>query len=186
MAGYRSAKHNRVRTTHPFSRFTPTSDKQFESSLKTILEALKEEYEPEDAASSTDTLSHSPLRDLRRIQLGLSPLFFIESNLLKLLAPGCSDSRDMAMRAGNGWKALFRGDDGPRLGIRAEHDPTSVLIAQRDDIISLWESPGIRAILGKRRPGFEDSPGLLSWIFVFCDQAPSELTPLPFSLSKVS
>jgi guanine nucleotide-binding protein alpha-1 subunit len=80
---------------------------------------------------------------------------------LKLLAPGCSDSRDMAMRAGNGWKTLVRKDNGPQLDIHPEHDPTSVLIAQRDDLITLWENPNIQTILDKRRPRLQDSPGLL-------------------------
>lgn len=67
----------------------------------------------------------------------------------------------MAMRAGNGWKTLVRKDNGPQLDIRPEHDPTSVLIAQRDDLVALWENPSTQAILDKRRPRLQDSPGLL-------------------------
>jgi guanine nucleotide-binding protein subunit alpha len=68
----------------------------------------------------------------------------------------------MAMRAGNDWKMLVRNDDGTKLGFGAENDPTTVLIAQRDDIIALWENPINQSILDKRRPGLADSPGLLS------------------------
>jgi len=93
--------------------------------MKTILEALTEEYEPE--GSPADASKQTFLRELRRIRLGFSPLFFIESNLLKLTAPGCSDSRDMAMRAGNDWKTLVRNDDGTKLGFGAENDPTTCL-----------------------------------------------------------
>jgi len=138
------------------------------SSIKTILEALKEEYEPDDTPP-TNASRHPPLRELRRIQIGFSPLFFIEANLLKILAPGCSDSRDIAMRAGREWKTLVHrgphallGDNSSELGIGEKNDPTSVLVAQKDDIIAIWTNPCIQTVLEKRRPRLQDSPGLLS------------------------
>ncbi|KAF8151451.1 heterotrimeric GTP-binding alpha subunit [Crassisporium funariophilum] len=144
-------------------------------SIKTILDALKEEYDPGDAIPVTpnEASQRSPLRSLRRMQLGLSPLFFIETNLLKLLAPECTDSRDMAVRAGNGWKTLLRSERnlssataGGSIGRRRsqtilnhENDPTSVLAAQRDDIMTLWADHDVQQILRKRRPRLQDSPG---------------------------
>ncbi|KAF8797769.1 heterotrimeric GTP-binding alpha subunit [Phlegmacium glaucopus] len=140
-------------------------------SIKTILEALEEEYES-GATGPADASSHLRLRELRRIRLAFSPLFFIEANLLKLLAPGCSDSRDIAMHAGNGWKTLVRkgpraaavsGDDRENcrlgLGIGENNDPTSVLAAQKHDIIAIWTNPSVQAILEKRRPRLQHSPG---------------------------
>ncbi len=120
-----------------------------------MFDALKEELEPDDA-----NLSHSPpsspdsLTALRRLRLSLSPLFFIESNLLKLLSPECSDARDLSVRAGTGWKALLRsklhlsgGPEDRRERRRSlphrneELDPAIILVAQREEIISAWNSP---------------------------------------------
>lgn len=76
------------------------------------------------------------------------------------------------MRAGNsGWKSLLRTkleDGSERIGIRRrEDDPTSVLVAQRDDLIALWTNPEIQAVLERRRPRLEDSPGLFEYKVVF-------------------
>ncbi|KAH9481883.1 DNA mismatch repair protein PMS1 [Psilocybe cubensis] len=120
-------------------------------SIKTILEALREEYEPNALATIPNYISpNSPLRTLRRMSLGLSPLLFIETNLLKILSPESSDSRDMSVRAGNGWKALLKSRRDPfapgdrhstrrqsQALLGQENDPLSVLLGQRDDIISL-------------------------------------------------
>lgn len=76
----------------------------------------------------------------------------------------------MAMRAGNGWKTLVRKgrhpvlvndqEDGPELGIGGQNDPTSVLLAQKDDIIAIWKNPAVQAVLARRRPTLQNSPGL--------------------------
>ncbi|KAF8968482.1 heterotrimeric GTP-binding alpha subunit [Flammula alnicola] len=145
-------------------------------SIKTILEALKEEYEPGSTypATPTDASPNPPLRALRRWRLGLSPLFFIEANLLKILAPECTDSRDIIVRAGSGWKTLLHStsddpflqssENSPRrrrsqAALSLEHDPTSVLVAQRADIISMWNMAETQEVLQRRRPQFRDSPG---------------------------
>jgi hypothetical protein len=146
--------------------------------IKTILDALKEEYESGNAypATPTNASPKSPLRMLRKMRLCLSPLFFIEANLLKILAPDSSDSRDMAVRAGHGWKALLRAKGNPfetnseretRPGyqrsqafISLENDPSSILVAQRHEIIALWDNPGVQEILTRRRPQLHESPGL--------------------------
>jgi guanine nucleotide-binding protein alpha-1 subunit len=129
-----------------------------------MMEVLQEEYESESRDDNRPSNPPSFLRDFRRIRLGFSPLFLIESNLLKLLAPGCSDSRDIVIRAGNGWKTLVRENQEGSLE-RGQNDPTSVLAAQKDDIIGLWTNPGVQAILERRRPKFEHSSGLLSQFF---------------------
>lgn len=127
-------------------------------SIRTMMEVLQEEYESESRDDNRPSNPPSFLRDFRRIRLGFSPLFLIESNLLKLLAPGCSDSRDIVIRAGNGWKTLVRENQEGSLE-RGQNDPTSVLAAQKDDIIGLWTNPGVQAILERRRPKFEHSSG---------------------------
>src|SRR6266545_3698221 len=78
-------------------------------SIKTILEALSEEYQPNESELTTpiDAAPDSALRTLRRIRLSLSPLFLIENNLLKLLAPGCADCRRMFVRAGTSWRMIL-------------------------------------------------------------------------------
>ncbi|PPQ85981.1 hypothetical protein CVT25_001680 [Psilocybe cyanescens] len=154
-------------------------------SIKTILEALKEEYEPDDLSSTpVDISPNSPLKTLRRMRLGLSPLFFIESNLLKILSPECSDSRDMTVQAGNGWKMLLKTKRNPFLSgnnssvrrrsqavLGQENDPSSVLVGQRDDIISLWQNSETQEILNRRRPLFRDQPGF------FMDDIARIITP---------
>ncbi|KAF8881690.1 heterotrimeric GTP-binding alpha subunit [Gymnopilus junonius] len=145
------------------------------SSIKTILEALKEEYESAEGhlVTPVDSSSQSAQRFLRRMRLSLSPLFFIEANLVKLLAPECTDSRDLTVRAGNGWKALLRAQrnhnpsaTGTSISRRRsqttlgnENDPSSILVAQRDDILELWQSPEVREILKRRRPHIREHPG---------------------------
>ncbi|PPQ67438.1 hypothetical protein CVT26_007232 [Gymnopilus dilepis] len=145
------------------------------SSIKTILDALKEEYEPTGTFPVTpiDLPSQSAQRFLRRMRLALSPLFIIEANLVKLLAPECTDSRDLTVRAGSGWKALLRSQRNPSspstgspLARRRSHtilnhenDPTSILAAQRDDIIELWQNPEVQEILKRRRPHLREQPG---------------------------
>ncbi|PPQ91843.1 hypothetical protein CVT25_000779, partial [Psilocybe cyanescens] len=140
--------------------------------IKTIFEALKEEYEPDDQSSITaDIPPNSSLRTLRRMQLRFSPLFLIESNLLKILSPGCSDSRNMAVRAGNEWKTLlktkqepFSSGDNSSTGRLSESilgqdiDPSWVLVGLRNNIISLWQNPETQEILNRRRPLFRDQP----------------------------
>lgn len=139
-----------------------------------MLDALREELEP-DNPNSSHSVPPSPdsLTALRRLRLSLSPLFFIESNLLKLLSPERNDSRDLSVRAGTGWKALLRsklhlsgGSEDGRERRRSlpqrneELDPALILVAQRTEIISAWNSPEIQQILKKRRPGLRHSPGL--------------------------
>ncbi|KAF9002158.1 heterotrimeric GTP-binding alpha subunit [Cyathus striatus] len=110
------------------------------SSIKTILETLKEEFEPDTGAprSSTDDYPQSQaLRDLRRIRLGL----------------------------GSGWKAMLNGsrrtsvEPAGRTILNHENDPTTVLAAQRGDIEELWTDPGVREVLRKRGVKLESSPG---------------------------
>lgn len=139
-----------------------------------MLDALREELEPDNPNSSHSVPpSLDSLTALRRLRLSLSPLFFIESNLLKLLSPECNDSRDLSVRAGTGWKALLRsklhlsgGSEDGRERRRSlpqrneELDPALILVAQRTEIISAWNSPEIQQILKKRRPGLRHSPGL--------------------------
>ena len=169
-----------VRFVHSFciSSYCPNC-----RSIKTILDALSEEYQL-DAHPGTlpDTNTSSPLRSLRRLQLSLSPLFYIESDLLKLLAPGCADCRRMSVRTSTSWKVLLEKKVGlpflshvlaaenesiplrrgsqSRVSANMVHDPTSVLVAQRDDIIALWRNPDFQKILKRRRPSLKGSSGL--------------------------
>ncbi|TFK38591.1 heterotrimeric GTP-binding alpha subunit [Crucibulum laeve] len=144
------------------------------ATIKIILDALKAEWESDSSLPRTplgDPLPASPARNLRRIRLGLSPLFFIEANLMKLLCPETPDSRDVCVRAGSGWKALLsarrksspnRGDDlGRRRSqvLNNENDPTFVLAAQRDDIISLWSDARVQEVLERKRLRLENAPG---------------------------
>jgi hypothetical protein len=144
-------------------------------SIRTILDALKDEYETPSVPQPTPTESslRGPAHNLRRIRLGFSPLFFIETNLIKILSPDISDPRELCVRAGSGWKELLghRGkraadgqesNDRPRSQtvINNENDPTNVLSAQKGDIIALWEDQTVQDILRKRGIRLEDQSGL--------------------------
>lgn len=135
-------------------------------SLKIILNILQEEWD------STTPLGTSPLhRNLQRIRLGLSPLLFIESNIMQLISPGSENCRDVSVRPGSNWKALLkaRADNpvsGPAGGRRSQNplnketDPTAVLAASKDDILILWQDPSVQVVLKKRNVRIEDMPGL--------------------------
>ncbi|KAF9032389.1 heterotrimeric GTP-binding alpha subunit [Panaeolus papilionaceus] len=140
-------------------------------SIKTILDALSEECEPQGPYSNntgSQNASKSTLLYLRRMRFALSPLFSIESDLLRMLAPDCTDSRDMSVRAGAGWKTLLRMKNSgynPRDSydvrpmLTPELDPTSVFAAQRDDIIAFWKDADIQDVLRRRRPRLRDTSG---------------------------
>ncbi|KAF5319706.1 hypothetical protein D9619_008514 [Psilocybe cf. subviscida] len=142
-------------------------------SIKTIFDALEEEYEPRNGRQA----NNASMRVYQRTRLGLSPLKIIESNILALLAPECKDSRDMVVKSGSGWKTLLQtkqspfsgGNGGPRLG--SENDPSSILIAQKDDIEALWLDDEVQHILSRRRPRLRQSPGF------FMDDISRILTP---------
>ena len=144
-------------------------------SIRTILDALKDEYETSGVPPPTPTESsmRSPARNLRRIRLGLSPLFFIETNLMKILSPDIGDARELCVRAGSGWKELLghrgkksangqesNGRPPSHTVINNENDPTNVLSAQKGDVIALWEDQTVQDILRKRGIRLEDQPGL--------------------------
>ncbi|KAF8063178.1 G-protein alpha subunit [Lyophyllum atratum] len=138
-------------------------------SLKLILDILQHEWD-----STGDTDAKSPLnRDLRRIRLGLSPLLFIEQNIMQLISPGCTHThRDLCVRPGSNWKATLKARtqvpvNGPtdvkrrrsQNHLNKEIDPTSVLVASKDDILVLWNDPNVRAVLKKKGVKMEDLPG---------------------------
>ena len=118
---------------------------------------MDEEYDAIQSNSPSKTESGS-LRN-RVLRLGLSPLFLIESNLLKVMAPECADCRDMTVRAGADWKAMVDSKAKIR-SMSREYDLTSVLVAQKKDIISLWRNAEVQQILARRRPRFNRSSGL--------------------------
>ncbi|KAG6840155.1 hypothetical protein C0991_008560 [Blastosporella zonata] len=131
-------------------------------SLKLILDILSHEWE------STDAAGNNPLtRELRRIRLGLSPLFFIAQNAVQLISPGNQSFRDVCVRPGSSWKALLLerlGDSGNRNRrsqnpLNKEIDPTHVLLASKNDILTLWKDPNVRAALKKRGVRMEEMPG---------------------------
>jgi len=132
--------------------------------IKRILEVLTEEWQ-------TTTVVAPNTRDLQRIRLGLSPLLFIETNLTKMISPGevASQHRDICVRPNGEWKSLIRSRraGSPPSGVSPDRnyrlqngtDPTSALAALKDDIITLWEDPGVQAVLKKRHVRLEETPG---------------------------
>ena len=123
--------------------------------MKSILDALEEEYDNLVPFHATPP----PFRVLQRLRLSLSPLFFIESNLLKILSPDCADCRGLTVRAGAAWQDVLSAKMGKQ-GSGQGYDPTPVLIAQRNDIITLWRNADIQEILARRCPKLKRSAGL--------------------------
>lgn len=135
-------------------------------------------------STSSVQLPASPVNDNhRRICMRLSPLLSMESVLARKLLPDAYDperSREICVRANSGWKITLeratspdlRSGQGSKGNIRRPNsragssegrhrdDPTAVLAACRDDIISLWEDPVVKGILKKQNVRLEDSPGL--------------------------
>jgi len=50
--------------------------------------------------------------------------------------------------------------DGNGITLNPDYDPTSVLAAQKDDILELWDNEEVQKILKRRRPLLSDTPGL--------------------------
>lgn len=125
------------------------------------------------------------VRNFRRIRLSLSPLFIIETNLMRMLAPETKDpTKDVCVRAGSGWKALLqaqrtghspqnsptRNDNfstgGPVIrrqshsSLNSESDPSQALIAQREEILWLWREKEVHYVLRKRNVHLEETAGL--------------------------
>lgn len=153
------------------------------SNIRTVIETLKIDWDP--ATPTTPTDMGPAIRTFRRVRLGLSPLFIIENNLMRMLAPETKDpAKDVCVRAGSGWKALLRAQRGaqssptpisPRerapgangLGgrmhsygsLHGESDPSQVLVAQREEILWLWKDPEVRSVLRKHRVQLEETAG---------------------------
>ena len=133
--------------------------------------------------------STSPLTDNhRRIRMRLSALLPIEEELTKKLLPdGGASSRDVCVRAGSGWKGIMtaltantstilpdvplknpplvsalKGSASRPSTADSKHkdNPTAVLAACKDDIVTLWEDTIVRSVLKKHNVRLQDMPGL--------------------------
>ncbi|KAG5635222.1 hypothetical protein H0H81_012000 [Sphagnurus paluster] len=137
-------------------------------SIKLILEVLQREWEATDLQGKSE-----PNRDLRRIQLGLSPLLSMEQSITQLISPGTHNYRGVCVRPGSNWKSLLKaraekpphdGSD-PRKKRRSQNpltkelDPSSVLVASKEDILILWNDPNVRATLKRQGLTLEETPG---------------------------
>jgi guanine nucleotide-binding protein alpha-1 subunit len=114
------------------------------------------------ARRPTDLTDHH-----RRISIGLSPLLTIADSVnQKLDAYNPEQFREVCVRAGSGWKALFGISNSKKPVARGQHDEkefeevSSVLTICRDDIMALWEDTAIRSVLKKQNVRLEESPGL--------------------------
>lgn len=114
------------------------------------------------------------IQKFRRVRLGLSPLFLIESNLRKFLSPlELEQPHDACLRVGPGWKQKLCSRIGsPTSGRRrsntvtsSEVDLTAVLAAQARDIIDLWEDSNVQRVLRRRKVCLEDNPALSVCLF---------------------
>jgi len=120
----------------------------------------------------------------RRIRMRLSPLISMEVALARKLLPENFDpersSREICVRANSGWKTTLEratspdtrpGSNSAKSGTRrvsarpgtsdnrSRDDPTAVLAACKEDIITLWEDPVVKEVLKKHHVRLEDSPG---------------------------
>ncbi|KAK0499179.1 heterotrimeric GTP-binding alpha subunit [Armillaria luteobubalina] len=136
------------------------------NSIKIILDALQSEWAPDNEAST-------PLRkEHRLLHLRLSPLLAYETALNEILSLN-PEARDICVRAGSGWKSTLSGDpprpsvDGPRSrDLLIKNDPTQVLEASADDVLSLWADPAVHDVLRSREIHLQDSSGLIRTIGV--------------------
>ncbi|CCM05237.1 uncharacterized protein FIBRA_07447 [Fibroporia radiculosa] len=148
-------------------------------SIKRLLEILQDEWDQSVRPSRPDKgkgvagrsppgptvrFSTSPLTDThRRIRMRLSPLISIEEELTKRLLPEANEKvRDVCVRAGSGWKGVLTSVSSNHIERRpgtaegrSKDDPTAVLAACRDDIVTLWEDPVVREVLKKHNLPFK-------------------------------
>ncbi|KAH6901461.1 heterotrimeric GTP-binding alpha subunit [Coprinopsis sp. MPI-PUGE-AT-0042] len=142
-----------------------------------LLDTLKEEWDPTPETPSSpstppgDSPSSSQAKRLRRLRLTLSPLFFVESNLLKTISH-CTDPtcRDVCVN-GLEWKTRLShklrlpgdGSSSPQHRSHTspshENDSTNVLHAQKDEILALWRDPVVQDVLYRRGVYIEQLPG---------------------------
>jgi guanine nucleotide-binding protein subunit alpha len=147
-------------------------------SIKMLLQVLKDEMDSfPHIGPSTLSVSHSPSSvhfpettlsgNHWRHCMHLSSLTPTEALLMRKLPPEwrkaleCAISPDarsghtsMESDATHANSELSTSDSG------SQNDPTSVLAAYLDDILSLWEDPIVRDVLRKHNVRLEDSPGL--------------------------
>ncbi|PBK61171.1 G-alpha-domain-containing protein [Armillaria solidipes] len=129
------------------------------NSIKVILDALQSEWSPDNEASTSLRKEH------RLLHLRLSPLLAYETAFNEILSLN-PEARDICVRAGSGWKSTLSGDpprpsvDGPRgRDLLIKNDPTQVLEASADDILSLWADPAVQDVLRSREIHLQDSSG---------------------------
>ncbi|OAX37975.1 G-alpha-domain-containing protein [Rhizopogon vinicolor AM-OR11-026] len=146
-------------------------------SMKKLLSIVEEELEISSPRSRSPTGSTSTsLSDHhRRARMRLLPLLSMETNLTRQLLPEHYDpsrTPEICVRAGSGWKSVLERvtlerrapPGGPQRRPmtsdgRSKDDPTLVLAASKDDIISLWEDEAIQGVLRRRGVCLEDTPG---------------------------
>nr|WBU87316.1 G-alpha-domain-containing protein [Ganoderma boninense] len=122
----------------------------------------------------------------RRIRMRLSALLPIEDELMKKLLPdGGAANKDVCVRAGSGWKGIvsalsentstlgpvvpvkplvsaMKGSANSRpttADARFKDNPTAVLAACKDDIVTLWEDHIVQDVLKKHNMRLQDMPG---------------------------
>ncbi|KAG1771924.1 guanine nucleotide binding protein, alpha subunit, partial [Suillus placidus] len=143
-------------------------------SVKKLLSIVEDELEISGPRSRSPTRSTSLSDHHRRTQMRLLPLLSMETNLTCQLLPGHYDplrTPEICVRAGSGWKTVLEkvtleqrvhptGQHRPMMSDgRSKDDPTLVLAASKNDIISLWEDEIVREVLKRRGVRLEDSPG---------------------------
>ncbi|KAG1792338.1 G-protein alpha subunit [Suillus plorans] len=145
-------------------------------SVKKLLSIVEDELEMSGPRSRSPTGStSSSLSDHhRRTRMRLLPLLSMETNLTRQLLPEHYDpsrTPEICVRAGSGWKTVLErvtlerrvpptGQRRPMTNDgRSKDDPTLVLAASKNDIISLWEDESVREVLKRRGVRLEDSPG---------------------------
>lgn len=136
-------------------------------SVKTILEALEEEWGASYASPPTDR-RHTVTSNHRRLRMALSPLLVLDTSLNRLLSPstGSDSPRELSVRAGSPWQLLlsptsetFQRSTRVRSPTGSSEDLTRVVAACRQDIIALWEDSAVREVLRDREVSLEASSG---------------------------
>ncbi|KAK0202281.1 heterotrimeric GTP-binding alpha subunit [Desarmillaria ectypa] len=129
------------------------------NSIKIILDALQ------SAWSVAETPLTSLGKEHRRLHLRLSPLLVYENAFNEILSLN-PNARDICVRAGSGWKSTLSGQppraslDEPRnRELLARNDPTQVLEASSNDILTLWTDPAVQDVLNSRGIHLQDSSG---------------------------
>ncbi|KAH8830730.1 G-protein alpha subunit [Flagelloscypha sp. PMI_526] len=141
------------------------------TSVKKIISTCELQWATTTNPLQQPTSPHSPT-DLRRVIRSLQPLLALEDDLVKIMS-NVRGRNNVTVPSGGRWKRLLsarRPSNASSLSTAPEDNPwahvtinpddsTQILVATKEDIITLWRSPVVADILHERGVRLKNEPG---------------------------